>query len=89
MTLQGIQNDNFNNIKIYPNPNAGEFQIETNKLTSGKYTVHVYNTLGILIETLTMDSTENSIRLKDVSAGIYYIIFENDNNIYRSSLIIK
>lgn len=89
MILEGINKENLNNIKIYPNPNAGEFQIETNKLMNGKYTVRVYTTLGFLVETFIMDSTENSIRLKDVSPGIYYIIIENDNNIYKSSLIIK
>lgn len=89
MILEGIQKENINTIKIYPNPNAGEFKIERNKMLNGKYNVSVYNTLGILVETLALESTENTIRLNEVSTGIYYIILENDKNIYRSSLIIK
>ncbi len=58
-------------------------------MLNGKYNVSVYNTLGILIERISLEAAENTIRLNDISTGVYYIIFENDKNIYRSSLIIK
>lgn len=69
---------------VYPNPNAGEFYVES----STKIEMDVFNALGQLVLKKTVDEGINKINLQDVSKGIYFIQF-NQNNQTRTIKIIK
>lgn len=73
---------NTNGIFIYPNPNNGEFFIET----SYPVQVKIYNALGQLILKKDLQGERNSININDYGKGIYNILLidQQDNiNIFR------
>ncbi|MCV2485799.1 T9SS type A sorting domain-containing protein [Flavobacterium sp. SH_e] len=56
---------------IYPNPTKGELNIKNQNLEKA----NVYNTLGQLVKSFTLNSsnTDNSINLSGLPKGVYYI----------------
>ncbi|HSH53044.1 MAG TPA: T9SS type A sorting domain-containing protein, partial [Bacteroidales bacterium] len=62
-------------IKIYPNPNQGEFAIEivSDKTQFKKYFYKVLDVTGSLIDEGTLQSNLTQIKLKNSSAGIYFL----------------
>lgn len=59
-------------IKIFPNPNAGEFIIEQ-QVNTQKYTLEIFNTFGEKILTFEVKDQKIEIDLSDQSNGIYFI----------------
>jgi len=62
-------------IKIYPNPNQGEFAIEivSDKTQLKKYFYKVLDVTGSLIDEGTLQSNLTQIKLKNNHAGIYFL----------------
>ncbi|MGC9374521.1 MAG: T9SS type A sorting domain-containing protein [Bacteroidales bacterium] len=62
-------------IKIYPNPNQGEFAIEivSDKTQFKKYFYKVLDVTGSLIDEGTLQSNLTQIKLKNNHAGIYFL----------------
>ena len=77
--LTGIdQVSNFNDqIKVYPNPNAGTFVIELNLPNVQNVELKLFNVSGKLIYNENIkqlsDTYKKEIKLKDHSKGIYYL----------------
>jgi hypothetical protein len=85
----GIEKNNSSNsiFSVFPNPNNGLFTLLSNNLKENTK-IEIYNTLGVLIKTETVNSEKTNIHLEDVSRGIYIIqVFENDKIIYSSKII--
>ncbi len=59
---------NSNNLKLFPNPNNGQFSIESQNETIGK----IYDCTGRLIETVSLSEGINQINLGD-NQGVYYL----------------
>lgn len=75
------------NFSVFPNPTNGLFTVLSNDLKENSK-IEIYNTLGVLIRTETVNSEKTNIHLEDVSRGIYIIqVFENDKIIYSSKII--
>lgn len=75
---------------VYPNPNNGSFQIAYN--ATGKVSVKVYNSLGQVRynKTYTDWKSNENIRLNDLTAGIYFVTIEhNDETSTQKVSIIK
>jgi len=71
-------------VKLYPNPNSGEFIVEVPKLLKLK----VLNALGQTIIEKQLIEGKNNIIMEDQAKGIYFIEFKNDEQI-RTIRIIK
>lgn len=69
-------------IKIFPNPNFGEFVISLNE-EAGNAIVEVYNSIGERVYSMQLHPGDNIINLKGVCMGIYEV------RIISNSLIIK
>ena len=71
---------NLSEIIVYPNPNQGLFNLIVPKEATGSY--KIYNLLGELVdERLFLAQTELvEINLPNLSAGIYNLYIEIDNN---------
>jgi uncharacterized repeat protein (TIGR03803 family) len=66
---------------VYPNPNVGEFFIETSNQT----TVSVINALGQTVLTQELTAGRTTINLNDQTKGVYFVQLKNGN----STKIIK
>ena len=73
------------NIKVYPNPNNGEFTIELTNINNSNITIT--NVLGQIIKTQKAELM-NQIDLNAFDKGIYFInVMENNQSVYRGSII--
>ena len=87
------ENFNINNainrldeIKIYPNPNNGSFNIQTPDYS--KYHMMIYSNLGQLILTTEITSQDKFIEL-NLKTGIYIIRIENQEKLFTEKIIVN
>lgn len=83
----GIANQSFttnNGVKIYPNPNNGEFYLQTEKGISLK----LINSVGQLVRQLDLNSGNNfKISITGLTAGVYFIV--NAEGSFHQKLIVE
>jgi len=77
-------------IKLFPNPNNGNFEIIFNDNTSVK-NIKIYNSLGIIVYKNNVEGKfSKNIRLNNLPDGIYYLrINYNNNNLIFKKIIIQ
>jgi Leucine-rich repeat (LRR) protein len=83
----GLEDSQFNKAIVYPNPTKGEINILN--ITLEKATV--YNSLGQLVKTFTLDSinTNNTINLSGLPKGVYYIYLINKDAACAKKVIVE
>jgi hypothetical protein len=84
----GIKQTTVNNeVSIYPNPNNGNFIIETNTITASKQTLQVYDITGkiVLSQTLPGKTTIDASGLPD---GIYNISIIGNETLVNKRIVI-
>lgn len=64
-------------VKVFPNPNKGEFEIFIEDQKDAE--VNVYNIMGQLIESSHITSEKKSISLANFASGVYYCKVTFDN----------
>ncbi|MCB0447258.1 MAG: M28 family peptidase [Gelidibacter sp.] len=67
----GLSSFNSDDIILYPNPVENELKIELK--VGGEVTMSLFNISGKLIVTHTLQQRKNSINLKDVPSGVYFV----------------
>jgi len=72
-------------LMVYPNPNDGQFTIKMNGTTGDKYSLSVYNVLGMKIlelndEFVTDQAVEKVLDLRHVGSGIYWMALRDASN---------
>jgi endonuclease I/chitodextrinase len=77
---------NINTFKMYPNPNK-EGILYFN--TSNEIKVNIYNVLGKLVISNTIDTNNNSLDISNLSKGIYLIKVNTENQFITKKLIKK
>ena len=87
-----INSSSFENVKIYPNPNSGDFILELDLKKSGNCQIKITNMLGQKVyEESKFVSTSNNkipIQLLDVANGAYNVSLIIDNENYTKQIII-
>ena len=79
------------NIKIYPNPSNGIFNIEINNAENNKYFIKVFDVLGSVIYHKEINDTHSIKQQIDLSAyakGIYFLSVESGYNVVTNRRII-
>ena len=77
-------NEHTINGTIYPNPNNGNFTIETNQYN---VTLNLYSSLGKLISTTPLsDSTVHEFR--NLSAGSYFLVLSDDLQVICKKIVV-
>lgn len=80
-------------VVIYPNPNAGEFNIAFKEALKGNATIKIYHATGAEIyrSVISVQSNEQTetFSLGKLQAGIYYISIETQNGHITQKLMIK
>lgn len=83
----GFEENVFDKASIYPNPTKGELNILNVNLEKA----NVYNTLGQLVKSFTLDSanTSNTINLSGLPKGVYYVYLINEDAASAKKIIIE
>jgi len=89
----GIDNvaDNSGSVTVYPNPNNGEFTIEST-VVSSQWSVEVYNILGEKVYSqLSTQNSQLTINISNQPNGVYLyrVLTENGNLLGEGKIIIQ
>jgi hypothetical protein len=80
-------------ITLIPNPTSNEVTLKYTCVSSEKTTAFIYNYKGEQVKAIEMNCTagENStlVDLKDLSDGIYFVILNSAEEVYKAKLIKK
>ncbi len=68
-----------NGVRIYPNPTAGDFNVEFN--TAVERTVEVVDVTGRVIVSKVSSEQVVDVNLNNLSNGIYYVKIQSDNSV--------
>ncbi len=82
-----------NQLKVYPNPNTGEFILDMNLPENTNLSIYLYNFTGQLIQSEEIGKVNgNYIQQMDLSGyakGIYYVQARTDNSIITRKIIFQ
>jgi hypothetical protein len=77
------------NFTIIPNPNPGDFQLETNFPLSDIANLKITNPLGITIYE-AQNVTEHTIQLQNSSFGLYFVmVILKDGSILTQKMVVQ
>lgn len=79
-------------IRVYPNPNDGNFYVVTEEISVSVMIIEVFNTLGLkvfeIIERDLSSGKSQYISLKELNAGLYYLRLSYGNNVLTEKMVI-
>ncbi len=78
-------------IKIYPNPNTGQFTVELSNAASNKMSIRIIGLTGQVLyeKTCNPGVALQSLDVKDLSSGIYFLQVMADNRIISFAKFVK
>ena len=77
-----------NKLKIYPNPASETIHLEFMGNLSTNCFAQIYNSLGQKVLQFDVNKKKTDVSINKLDKGNYYILFNNQNDIYRKSFII-
>ena len=80
--LTGMDEINLSNLKIYPNPSNGIFNIELDNKSNTDYKIKVFDITGTIVfvkDISGMNTAEEQINISDKPKGIYFLSIESEN----------
>gem|GEM_PF-3322584 len=83
--IDNLSNDNSSLVNIYPNPNNGDFTIETGVTTS--QLVEVYDLTGRIVKSQTING-KATINASDLVSGVYNVKITGNNSIVNKRMVI-
>ena len=75
-------------IKVYPNPNNGQFTLELSEKPQDKLHLSISNTLGQVIYSKELNSSNNAISLDGVDKGIYIMSLTSPTQSLKTRIVI-
>ena len=82
-----IEENETENIKVYPNP-AEDF-VELSVLSGQLSAVKIYNCLGMMVEKIEVNADEVEIKVTDYKPGVYFINIETNNSSVTKKIIVR
>ena len=85
-------NNNENEISVFPNPSSGQFMILSELNSGGTYSVEVLNNLGQSVMTSTETASGNfqkAINLPGLASGIYCVVIKTEDSVWQKKVLIK
>ena len=91
--VTGIPMVNKENMKIYPVPNNGQFNIFITSTSFESYVINIYNCLGTMVyEERNIEingSLDKVVDIRSVPDGIYTVIISNDQNRVVRKIVVR
>ncbi len=91
-TTFSVEDNQFNEFSISPNPNDGIFNLNFNQPLGNDSTISIFDIRGRLIESIEPNSNNTSLRVElqnEYQRGVYLVEVNNDNGKFVSKLIIR
>ena len=91
-TTFSVEDNQFNEFSISPNPNDGIFNLNFNQPLGNDSTISIFDIRGRLIESIVPNSNNTSFRVElqnEYQRGVYLVEVNNDNGKFVSKLIIR
>jgi hypothetical protein len=89
-TMTSVDELNYHEMKVYPNPTNGIIYIEMNKSISSNSMIEVRDLYGrIFLQKNWEDDNRNQLDLTPLSEGMYFIRIRNNNKIYFQKIVIQ
>lgn len=88
----GIYENSGKGIRVYPNPNHGQFQVKLNASEATSYDVIIVNMLGVDVFTKTVEVNGNyteNINLSALPEGVYYLYLKNAETTTVKKVVIQ
>jgi hypothetical protein len=84
--VAGLTNENAISVNLYPNPNNGVFEIESNGLIGDKLNCKLFNIQGQLVSEFNLTIVDGIVSQtvemsKKLTAGTYYLGLYNNSNV--------
>jgi hypothetical protein len=74
---------------MYPNPSNGQFTIQTDEALVNQE-VQIFNTIGELVATVQLNSSNTMINLSHLNSGVYMVKLSANNQVINQKInIIK
>jgi hypothetical protein len=74
---------------LYPNPAADEVTLNIVNTDNAELTFNIYNVMGKLIRSETIQQNQKQINVSDLISGIYLVVFKSKNLVENQRLIIQ
>lgn len=85
----GISDLATNTIRVYPNPNNGNFEIDLSGTSSAIVQLKVFDATGKMIANHFFSGNKTSLQLNEIAAGIYLLELKTASETRRTKLIIQ
>ena len=72
---------------VYPNPASDVVKVTT--VNGQQSTVKVYNTLGMLVEEIEINSNETEINVSDYNPGVYFFNIQTENGNVTKKIVVE
>lgn len=85
-------NNQFANLKLYPNPNKGHLVLSGTLPQAGNYTIKITNQLGQQVFLKAIASAKKlhqEISLNNLANGVYFLVFSNEKGQTMSTQFVK
>jgi len=89
VTTAGLVNaKSENGIKVYPNPNNGEFTIDFNGHEAELF--ELYDVTGKLIDSSVLNSSQTTLQLQiNQGLGVYYFLLHTPHGIVNHKIVVQ
>jgi hypothetical protein len=77
-------------VRVYPNPNAGEFMVELKEVAAGGAMVEVVNGLGQVVYQKQLDQAgQHAVQLGDIAAGVYMLHVKMEGKVAVRRVVVE
>jgi PKD repeat protein len=84
---EGVENV----VVLYPNPSSGLINIEIGTLKSDNFKVHVFNSIGEIVQVISLNDFSNNrytVDLNSKANGLYYFTFQYENEVFTKKVAV-
>ncbi|MDR0969011.1 MAG: C25 family cysteine peptidase [Lentimicrobiaceae bacterium] len=85
----GLGENATSEIHLYPNPSNGNVHVELGEAFQAATQVIVYNVVGEMVYTYTVNAQSFELKLNHLNNGVYFVSVQNDNNKTVKRMIIQ
>jgi hypothetical protein len=78
-----------NLITIFPNPTNGVFNVKLDAYVNNNMVVEIYNSVGEVVKTVTVNSNNADIDLSMYANGVYMVKVIADNQVATKAIVLN